>query len=65
MKFTIIIEKDKNDYAARCLENDLVSQGKTEGMALDNIKEALELYMEKPSKEGKRKQISIATIEVE
>ncbi|MEK6874453.1 MAG: type II toxin-antitoxin system HicB family antitoxin [Nanoarchaeota archaeon] len=63
MKFTVIIEKDKNSYIARCLELDVVSQGRSPGVALDNIKEALELYHEKPSK-MLYKQVTVATVEV-
>ncbi|MBI4448467.1 type II toxin-antitoxin system HicB family antitoxin [Candidatus Woesearchaeota archaeon] len=65
MKFTITIEKDKHSFIARCLEVDLVSQGKTEGTALDNIQEALELYLEKPSKTPlSKKHVNVATVEV-
>ncbi len=65
MKFTVLIEKDKALFTARCLEVDLMSQGRSEGTALDNIKEALELFMEKPNKAHlDRKHINIATVEV-
>lgn len=35
-------------YAAQCLELDVASQGETEAEALENLKEALELYFEPP-----------------
>ena len=33
---------------AQCLEVDVASQGETEGQALANLREALELYLEEP-----------------
>jgi predicted RNase H-like HicB family nuclease len=33
-------------YIAKCPENSVVSQGETEQEALDNLREALELYYE-------------------
>jgi len=36
-------------YIAQCLEVDIVSQGETETLALENLKEALELYFEPPT----------------
>ena len=33
-------------YTATCLENGIVSQGKTPNEAIENLKEALELYYE-------------------
>jgi len=33
---------------AQCIEVDVASQGKTEQEALDNLREALELYFESP-----------------
>lgn len=35
-------------YVAQCLEVDVASQGTTEAEALDNLREALELYFESP-----------------
>ena len=35
-------------YVSQCLEVDVASQGETEEEALDNLKEALELYFEPP-----------------
>ncbi len=35
-------------YVSQCLEVDVASQGKTEDEALENLKEALELYFEPP-----------------
>ena len=44
IKENIIIKKEKEWYIAKCLDNNVVSQGKTKEEALDNLKEALELY---------------------
>jgi predicted RNase H-like HicB family nuclease len=35
-------------YVSQCLEVDIASQGSTEEEALENLKEALELYFEPP-----------------
>ncbi len=36
-------------YVSQCLEVDVASQGETEEEALNNLKEALELYFEPPN----------------
>ena len=45
-KFTTTIIKEGKWYVARCLELGVVSQGKTIEDAQENIKEAVELYLE-------------------
>ena len=45
-QFTIIYTKEKSWIVARCLEIDIVSQGKTQRSAERNIKEAISLYLE-------------------
>jgi predicted RNase H-like HicB family nuclease len=44
--FTAIIDKEEEMYVAKCAEIGTVSQGKTIEEALDNLKEATELYLE-------------------
>ncbi len=46
MDFTAIIEKDEDMYIARCSEVGTVSQGSTVEEAVENLKEATELYLE-------------------
>ena len=71
MIFNAIIEKDKYGYFARVPELEgCVSQGDTYEEVLENIKEALELYLESLSKEEKeellKKQIvSVTPLEIE
>ena len=43
---TAVIQQEENWYVAKCLENDVASQGKTLDEAINNLKEALELYYE-------------------
>jgi predicted RNase H-like HicB family nuclease len=62
-KFTILIEKEDKFYIAKCIELKIVSQGTSYGKALDNIKEAIELYLENEPK-LELKDISLATIVV-
>ena len=44
--FTAIISKEENLYVAKCPEIGTVSQGHTIEEALENLKEATELYLE-------------------
>ena len=46
--FTASISQDEEMYIAQCLEVDVASQGKSEDEAVENLKEALELYFEPP-----------------
>ena len=46
MELTAIIRKGEKQYVALCPEIDVVSQGKTVEMAIKNLKEACELYIE-------------------
>jgi predicted RNase H-like HicB family nuclease len=43
---TTVIQQEDDWYVAKCLENDVASQGKTIDEAMDNLREALELYYE-------------------
>lgn len=43
--FTAILRKDENMYVAECPEVGTASQGKTIEQAIDNLKEATELYL--------------------
>lgn len=49
--FTIIFNKEDKFYVATCVELGVVSQGKTIEEARDNIKEAIELYLEETPKQ--------------
>lgn len=53
--FTAIIHKEENMYVAECPEIGTASQGKTLEEAINNLKEATELYLEEfpIKKEGK------------
>ncbi|MBI2452441.1 type II toxin-antitoxin system HicB family antitoxin [Candidatus Pacearchaeota archaeon] len=46
MDFTAVIEKDEDMYVARCSEVGTISQGATIEEAVENLKEATELYLE-------------------
>jgi predicted RNase H-like HicB family nuclease len=48
-RFTASITHEGEWYVAQCLEVDVASQGATEDEALDNLREALELYFEPPT----------------
>jgi len=46
MELTAVIKKGEKQYVALCPELDVVSQGYSVEEALDNLKEAVELYIE-------------------
>jgi len=46
MRLTAAITHEAPWYVARCLEVEVASQGETVDEALDNLREALELYFE-------------------
>ncbi len=46
MRLTAAITHEAAWYVARCLEVEVASQGETVEEALDNLREALELYFE-------------------
>jgi predicted RNase H-like HicB family nuclease len=46
MRLTAAVMHEPPWYVARCLEVEVTSQGKTVDEALENLKEALELYFE-------------------
>ena len=52
-KFTAIIHKEENLYVADCPEVGTVSQGATIETALENLKEATEIYLSEFPATGK------------
>ncbi len=46
--FTASISQEGKWFVAQCLEVDVASQGKNEDEAIDNLREALELYFQAP-----------------
>lgn len=48
--FSAIIEKEGRWYVGLCPELDVASQGRTIEQALQNLKEAVELYLQTASK---------------
>lgn len=64
IKYNVIIQKEENWYVAKCLDNNIASQGKTIEDAMKNLKEALELYMQ-DEEPVKPKEIYITTLEVD
>ena len=63
IKYNVIIQKEENWYVAKCIDNNITSQGKTIESALANLKEALELYVQTESYD-KPKEIFVTTLEV-
>ena len=66
-KFTTIINKEGKLFVARCVELGVVSQGKTVELAQNNLKEAVELYLEDMPKAKKfsiKSPAIISTLEI-
>lgn len=61
---TISIQQDENWFVARCLENNVASQGRTIDEALENLKEALELYFEDNHEVSSMGRLFITTMEI-
>jgi len=52
--FTAVIQKEEDVYIAKCAEVGTTSQGLTIEEAIENLKEATELYLEEfPQKDAK------------
>ena len=64
IKVTVIIQKDENWYVAKCVENNVSSQGKTVEEALNNLTEALQLYFEDDDYIVDQPQTLVTTLEV-
>ena len=61
--FTAILHKEENMYVAECPEVGTISQGVTIEEAIENLKEATELYLEEFPLEGEKKTL-MTTFEV-
>ncbi len=61
--FTAIVQKEGDMYVAKCPEVGTVSQGKTIEDAIDNLREATQLYLEEFPKPKNSKPI-LTTFEV-
>ena len=46
LRLTAVVTHERPWYVARCLEVEVTSQGETIESAIDNLREALELYFE-------------------
>ena len=49
MRLTAAIRRENEMYVAQCLEVDVASQGRTVEESLENLREALDLYLEESS----------------
>ena len=57
--FTAIIEKEENMYVALCPELNIASQVKTVEQARDNLREAIQLFLETASQAEVMERISL------
>lgn len=63
IKYNVIIQKEDDWYIAKCIDNNVASQGKSIEEALKNLKEAIELYYE-DEEPVIPKQLLVTTLEV-
>ena len=63
IKYNVMIQKEEEWYVAKCLDNNVASQGKTIEEALKNLREALELYLQN-EEIVQPKEIYLTTLEV-
>ena len=65
MKLTAIIEREGDRYVAVCPELDIASQGDSVEQARDNLREALELFLECASSEEVKQCLCVPRSEFE
>lgn len=63
IKYNVIVQKEEKWYVAKCIDNSIASQGKSKEEALNNLKEAIELYYQ-DEKTIMPKQVLVTTLEV-
>ena len=61
---TVVVQQEENWYVAKCLENNVASQGKSIEDALTNLKEALELFFEDNPDIPSTAQTLVTTMEI-
>ena len=64
MRFTAVINKEEDLYVAWCPDLDIASQGKDIEGALENLKEAIGLYLEDEDAEYPKTSPFLTTLEV-
>lgn len=63
IRYNVVIQKEESLYVAKCLDNNVASQGKTVEESIKNLKEAIELYYEN-EEPTVPKEIYVTTLEV-
>ena len=61
---TVVIQQEDNWYVAKCLENNIASQGHNIEDSINNLKEALQLYYEDNVTPFENHQTFVTTMEV-
>ena len=64
IRCTVVIQQEDDWYVAKCLENNVASQGKTMDEALANLNEAISLYYEDNDADFPTSQVFVTTLEV-
>ena len=64
LSVTVAIQQEDDWYVAKCLENNVASQGESIDEAMANLKEALELHFEDYDEVPESKRLFVTTMEV-
>ena len=64
IRSTVIIHKEENWYVAQSVETGVASQGKTIDEAIENLRDALELYFEDEQLIPDTNPVFVTTLEV-
>ena len=64
IQITVIIQKEEEWYVAKCVENNVASQGKTIEEAIRNLTEAVQLYYEDDDSSIEHHQTLVTTLEI-
>ena len=64
IRITAVIQKEEDWFVAKCLENNIASQGKTVEQAIENLKEAVHLYYEDGETFEESRQTLVTTLEI-
>ncbi len=64
VQITAIIQKEDDWYVAKCVENNVASQGRTTEEAISNLTEAIQLYYEDDKADIEYHRTFVTTLEV-
>ncbi len=64
VQITALIQKEDDCYVAKCVENNVASQGRTIEESISNLTEAIQLYYKDDEADIEHHQTFVTTLEV-